>query len=107
MRLEQIKIPAILEFAKYRLVRKKDKLTKLSVDVGWVEFDENNQFREKYNEIKIGRSLLMSPFNKYFTWQTTEVTEIIESKDDYIKFKTKNSIYELFKIDENEQRKNN
>jgi len=33
-----------------------------------------------------------------FTWQTTVVTEIIEQRDNYIKFKTENSVYELFKI---------
>ena len=40
----------------------------------------------------------MSPFNQSFTWQTTTVTEIVEQRDDYIKFKTGNSNYELFKI---------
>jgi hypothetical protein len=27
-----------------------------------------------------------------------KATEIIEQREDYIKFKTKNSVYELFKI---------
>jgi hypothetical protein len=40
----------------------------------------------------------MSPFNDYFTWQTTPIIEIVEQRNDYIKFKTKNSSYELFKI---------
>jgi len=42
----------------------------------------------------------MSPFNHFFTWQTTVVTRILASEADssYIKFETKNSIYELFKI---------
>lgn len=30
-------------------------------------------------------------------WQTTEVTEIIEERDDYVKFKTRNSIYEWWR----------
>jgi hypothetical protein len=43
---------------------------------------------------------MMSPFNHFFTWQTTVVTEVLEIAEDlsYIKFKTKNSTYELFKI---------
>ena len=51
-------------------------------------------------KIRVGRSLLMSPFNHFFTWQTTVVTEIIASEPDssYIKFKTENSTYELFKL---------
>ena len=40
----------------------------------------------------------MSPFNDAFTWQTTNVTEIEEQREDYIKFKTMNSNYELFKL---------
>jgi hypothetical protein len=27
---------------------------------------------------------------------TTPITEIIEEKEDYVKFKTKNSVYKLF-----------
>jgi hypothetical protein len=39
----------------------------------------------------------MSPFNQCFTWQTTSITEIVEEREDYVKFKTQNSNYELFK----------
>jgi hypothetical protein len=41
----------------------------------------------------------MSPFNQFFTWQTTVITEITEQREDYIKFKTENSNYELFKLE--------
>jgi hypothetical protein len=40
----------------------------------------------------------MSPFNESFTWQTSDIVEILEQEDNYIKFKTKNSTYELWKI---------
>jgi hypothetical protein len=40
----------------------------------------------------------MSPFNAFFTWQTTPVTEIVEQKEGYVKFKTANSNYELFTL---------
>ena len=39
----------------------------------------------------------MSPFNMFYTWMTTEVTELLESSENYIKFRTKNSDYELIK----------
>jgi hypothetical protein len=41
----------------------------------------------------------MSPFNDFFTWQTTGVTEILACTPDceYVKFKTTNSTYELSK----------
>jgi hypothetical protein len=51
-----------------------------------------------FDEPATGRSLIMSPFNGSFTWQTTTVTEIIEQREDYLKFKTGNSNYELVKM---------
>lgn len=83
---------------KWRLVRERDGLTKYSEKVIWIEFDDSGRFKERYDQVGVGRSLLMSPFNDFFTWQTTTVTEIVEERDDYIKFKTQNSNYELFKL---------
>ena len=80
----------------YKLVRERDGLTKQSQDIMWLEFDDNGKFKSKHREVAVGRSLLMSPFSQFFTWQTTDITEIIEQREDYIKFKTTNSIYELF-----------
>ena len=82
----------------WKLVRERDGLTKQSKDVKWVEWNEDGRFKEKYDEIGLNRSLIMSPFNEFFTWQTTTVTEIVEQREDYIKFKTENSNYELFKL---------
>jgi hypothetical protein len=64
----------------------------------WIEFNEEGRLKSKHDEPAIGRSLIMSPFNQYFTWQTTTITEIVEQNDDYVKFKTQNSNYELFKL---------
>jgi len=85
----------------WKLVRERDGLIKHSVDVIWIEFNENGTFKAKYDEPAVGRSLLMSPFNQFFTWQTTPITEIVEEQDDYIKFNTQNSNYELWKIKNN------
>ena len=84
----------------YKLVREHDNLTNYSTDVMWIEWDEDGHFKAKHDTIEIGRSLIMSPFNETFTWQTTDVKEILEIAEDssYIKFKTRNSIYELFKL---------
>ena len=82
----------------WKLVRERDGLTKQSKGVKWLEWEEDRTFKEQFEEVAIGRSLLMSPFNDYFTWQTTLVTEIIEQREDYLKFKTGNSTYELFKM---------
>lgn len=105
-KLKQTKIPVQLEDLaeafdfqpKYRLVRERDGLIKQSEDIMWLEFGEDKYFKSRHEEPAIGRSLLMSPFNNFFTWQCTPITKIIEQNDTYVKFHTENSIYELFKI---------
>ena len=84
----------------WRLVRERDGLVNRSKEILWLEWNEDGRFKEKHNDIAVGRSLIMSPFNHFFTWQTTLVTEVLEVAEDlsYIKFKTKNSTYELFKL---------
>ena len=79
----------------YKLVRQKDGLINQSEDILWIEWDENGKFSRTYAEPAIGRSLLMSPFNQYFTWQTTPVTKIIEQSESHLIFQTNNSKYEL------------
>ena len=101
-KLNQIKIPIGLnmdtEEPKYKLVRERDKLVKESARVLWMEWNEDGTFKQKYDEPAVGRSLLMSPFNQFFTWQTTEITEILETRENFVKFKTNNSVYVLEKI---------
>ena len=80
----------------YTLIRKNDDLKKQSEKIFWIEFDKFGRFKEKHDEPDINRSLLMSPFNDFYTWQTTIVIEIITKEEKYIHFKTKNSEYELF-----------
>jgi hypothetical protein len=82
----------------WKLVRERDGLTKQSKEVVWVEWNNEGRFSERYDKPAVGRSLIMSPFNAFFTWQTTTITEIVEEREDYIKFKTQNSNYELHKI---------
>ena len=82
----------------WKLVRERDGLTNQSKDIKWLEWNEEGRVREDHNEPAVGRSLLMSPFNDFFTWMTTDITEIVEQREDYIKFKTRNSNYELFKL---------
>jgi hypothetical protein len=107
-KLKQNKLPITLdnlsemlpdpEQPKWRLVREHDGLTKQSVEIMWVEWGADGTFKAKHDNPDLGRSLLMSPFNYFFTWQTTTITGIQEQREDYICFDTKNSRYELFKI---------
>lgn len=101
LKIEDNQIESLLVLEKktnWRLVRERDNLTKESTEILWLEFNEDKTFKSKHEEPAIGRSLLMSPFNMFFTWQTTGITEIVEQKEDYVKFKTKNSTYQLWKI---------
>ena len=86
------------EEPKYRLIRERDKLVKESSRVMWLEWNEDGTYKNNHPLPAPGLSLIMSPFNQFYTWQTTTITEVIEQRDDYIKFKTENSNYELFKI---------
>jgi hypothetical protein len=104
-KLNQIKIPVDVlkeqgietEF-NYKLARERDGLIKQSKDIKWIEWDENGKFKDDWWGPEVGFSLLMSPFNHHFTWMTTEIVELIKNTPTYVKFKTKNSVYELFKI---------
>tara|TARA_B110000285_G_C14821449_1_gene466697 strand:+ start:99 stop:398 length:300 start_codon:yes stop_codon:yes gene_type:complete len=83
----------------WELIREEDNLANQSKEIKWLEWKDDGTFKEQSKECGIGRSLLMSPFNESFTWQTTQITEIIEERlSGYIKFKTENSTYVLSKI---------
>jgi hypothetical protein len=86
------------ENTNWKLVRERDNLIKYSEKIMWLEWNEDGTFKEKHEYVGEGYSLLMSPFTREFTWQTTKVTEITEKGDFHVKFKTKNSNYSLYKI---------
>ena len=101
-KIDRIAIPIHLEQPpanNWELVREHDGLTKQSVGIIWIEWDElSGRFKAQHDEPALGRSLMMSPFNKFFTWQTTTVTEIVEESADLVVFKTQNSNYTLRKL---------
>jgi len=100
-KIDRIAIPVHIEDApanNWELVREHDGLTKRSVGIIWIEWTDEGRFKAKHDEPAEGRSLLMSPFNNFFTWQTTTVTEITEQTSDLVVFKTQNSNYTLRKL---------
>lgn len=84
----------------WKLVREGDGLIAQSKDVLWIEYGDDGRFKAKHSFPGVGRSLIMSPFNNCFTWQTTPLTEVVAAEADlsYLKFKTANSCYILTKI---------
>ena len=98
MKIDQMKIPVDIQSVNWKLVRERDELTKHAITLGWIEWDEDGKFKQLHDTPEVGRSLMLDPHPFSFTWQCTDLTEIIEQREDYIKFKTLNSVYELFKI---------
>lgn len=65
-----------------------------------IKWNENGTFKEVISERPtIGCSMLVGSvtarsYSDQDYWLTTEITEILEESDDYVKFKTKNSEYQ-------------
>ena len=99
----QAKLPLVLDEQgdflldkpyKYTLVRLNDGLTKRGDSIGYVEWNEDRTFKELHDTIQVGRSVMLHP-GKVYAWLTTTVTEVLEQREDYVKFETENSLYEL------------
>jgi hypothetical protein len=89
----------------YKLVRESDGLTKYGQKIGWIEWwirGDSAKYKKLHDEPDIGRSFILDPHRMSFTWCTTQVTKIVETNEDYIKFNTKNSTYELWKLNKND-----
>jgi hypothetical protein len=82
----------------FKLVRERDGLTHYGSKFRWIEWNEDRRYQADHEDIAIGRSLMLDPHRMNYTWLTTVVTEIIEDRPDYIKFKTTNSTYELYRL---------
>jgi hypothetical protein len=96
-KIEQVKINLNVEdLFRYKLVRERDGLSNVGHKAGWIEWSEDGKFKELHDEPAVGRSLILDPQRMSYTWLTTTVTEILEQKENYIKFATTNSIYELW-----------
>ena len=96
-KIEQVKINLNLdEIFRYKLIRERDGLLNVGHQAGWIEWAEDGRFKELHEEPAVGRSLILDPQRRSYTWMTTTVTEILEQKENYIKFATTNSIYTLW-----------
>lgn len=80
----------------YKLVRERDGLTIYGTQISWVQWDKDGRFKDRQDTPEVGLSLIVDPHRMSFTWLTTPITVIMEEKEDYIKFKTENSNYELW-----------
>lgn len=67
-----------------------------SSKVDFITFDDEGKYKSHSIEPSVGSSLVLNGIFNY-SWKTTDIEEILEQKDNYLKFKTKNSIYLLTK----------
>lgn len=85
-----------------RLVRVSDGSGDSGTRVEAISWNEDGSFKEVVgNHPIVGCSLLVGSvtarsYSGQDYWLTTKITEIIEEREDYIRFKTGNSEYELF-----------
>lgn len=93
-----VKIPVHIIKEDYVLVRERDGLTIKGSKIGWVCWKEDETFKDLSDNIEVGRSLIVDPHRLSYTWLTTFVTNILDIKENYIKFTTSNSVYELTKL---------
>lgn len=84
--------------AKYKLVRERDGLTKYGREMGWIEWKPDGTFGKLHDKPAVGLSCILDPHRISYTWLTTDITNILEEREDYIKFTTLNSVYELWKL---------
>ena len=98
-KIKQDKIPVSIENEfKWKLIRERDNLTHFAHKIGWIEWNNDSTFKKKYDKHAIDRSLILDPHQITYTYITTIVEEILEEKENYTKFKTKNSTYQLWKL---------
>jgi hypothetical protein len=83
----------------WMLTRKEDGLVKKSKAIMWIQWNEDGTFNSEHDLPSVGRSLLMSPFNEFFSWQTTPIIALKPIENGY-EFLTKNSTYILKEINE-------
>ncbi len=97
-KLKQIKIPVNIIELKWELVRERDQLTKYSHSIGFIEWNDDDTFKELFkgmDGIAIGRSLMLGPFNPSFVWRTTEILDFHVREEGGWHITTKNSNYIL------------
>jgi hypothetical protein len=85
-----------------KLIRTRDSAGDSGARCEAIRWNEDGTFKEVVGSRPvIGCSMLVGSitarsYSDKDYWLTTKVTEILEEREDYVKFKTGNSIYELF-----------
>ena len=65
--------------------------------IEWEGVELGSRGKKSHSFPKVGFSIVLDPqWAPSYTWLTTPIVEIVEMEEEYLKFKTQNSSYELF-----------
>lgn len=76
---------------KYEITRLEDGKEFKVESYKFVVFNERGQGKELIENPDIGTSLILPPYNSFYSWMTSKITEVIDNYN----FKTQNSTYEI------------
>lgn len=77
------------------LIRKDDNKQITGTSVLFIEWKEDGTFKSIHTTPAVGRSIVVDPMNHgNYKWMTSSITEVISDTE----FKTKNSMYSLYKV---------
>ena len=79
---------------KFKITRINDNKTFEVDSYRFIDFDENGRGKKLKKKPKIGRALILPPYNYFYSWLTSEITEVITNYN----FKTKNSTYDITRM---------
>jgi len=82
---------------KYKLVRTRDNLTKYGNKLTWVGWNEDDTYKQQYDEPVIGASLVFDFTFGYYEWMTTRIVSFKQEENCLI-FTTQNSEYKLYQL---------
>lgn len=78
----------------YKIVRVNDGKTIETKDYKFVVFNKEGRGNEMVDTPQEKSSLIVPPYNMYYTWLTSPIVEVINE----FNFKTKNSEYKIEKL---------
>ena len=93
----RVPLDEIIDQFHWKLTREDDDSVHIGRSAHWIEWNDGC-YKSHHDEPEIGRSCILDIHPWAFTWQTSELVEILESSDTRVKFRTKNSTYVLEKI---------
>lgn len=64
-------------------------------DYKFVVFHSDGRGKELQEKIEVGTSLVLPPYNAFYSWMTSEIVEVVKDEPGLIEFNTRNSNYTI------------